>query len=72
MDVAGWLLGAAAGSFGLLAAVLGWMGQRVAGKLDAIADALNKTDKEWRQEQAALALRVALIEAHCNQCRGKP
>lgn len=58
--------------FLMLASVLGWMGSRLVGRLDAIAESLNAARLEWQREQGALALRVALIEAQTASNRGIP
>lgn len=62
------MLGVAAGAFGLLAAVLGWMGTRMAEKLDEIRDALVITERQIGADMASVSLRVALIEARCLAC----
>lgn len=54
----GWLIA-------LLVSIIGWVGTRIAHKLDELNETLRKIDADLREDITAVSLRVAQVEARC-------
>lgn len=56
------LLGAVSGLLALLVVVVGWIGARIHGRLDAISNSLSKIERDLRGDLALLDRRVTRAE----------
>jgi len=52
--------------FGLLVAILGWLGSRIYGKLDELATTMQRIAGDLHDRIAGVDKRVSIIEAHCD------
>ncbi len=62
LAVAGWMVAAL---FGMLCAILGWIGNKIFEKLNSMSDDIHKLASELHERVNGLDRRVTIIETKC-------
>ena len=55
--------------FGLLVAVLGWLGNKIYSKLDEVSNAMHKIAGDLHEKLNELDRRVTRVETHVEECK---